>query len=336
MNKSPVIEEIAKELKCTVDEIKFRKNLSGTSTASVSEISWGKEKRVGILKQNTTKVEWLFYSKIASEYSVPAPKPIAFSKNSDMPWILIEKIPRGIHPKRWSKNHIEKAVKQLARFHAQFHNKEEEKIFDDFRKKTTIEWENTQKRLLDNIKRATQIAVNYEGKYPITKKEFDYVKKEINSKEFHERLLAGGTSLLHGDVWIYNFMQTPSCACLLDWQESFFGPPAWEFLYFYDLIPLLVDGFKIGTRVNPFTLDELIKIYHNEFKKAGGKMTLQQFRKSLKAAVSFQIAYFWARILKPYVINLHGGRYFIARTLRLLPSRKVMRAHFKNLLDISR
>lgn len=80
----------------------------------------------------------------------------------------------------------------------------------------------------------------------------------------------------------------------------------------------------------------MIKIYHTEFKKAGGKITLAKFRESLKAAVSFQIAYFWARILKPDVIHLHGGRYFIARTLRLLPSRKVMRDHFESLLDLSR
>ncbi|GAH96437.1 unnamed protein product, partial [marine sediment metagenome] len=35
--------------------------------------------------------------------------------------------------------------------------------------------------------------------------EFDYVKKNLKSKNFINDLLAGGTSLLHGDVWIYNF-----------------------------------------------------------------------------------------------------------------------------------
>ncbi|MCK5141637.1 MAG: hypothetical protein KAQ70_05540, partial [Candidatus Heimdallarchaeota archaeon] len=70
--------------------------------------------------------------------------------------------------------------------------------------------------------------------------------------------------------------------------------------------------------------------------KRGGKITLPKFKQSLKAAVSFQIAYFWAKILKPDVIHLHGGRYFIARTLRLLPSRKVMREHFKKLLELSK
>jgi len=336
LNQSPIIEELAKNLKCSVDDIKFRKNLTGKSTANVSEITWGKKKKVGILKQNTTKVEWLFYSKIASQFDVPAPAPITFSKSSDIPWILLEKIPRGAHPRKWTKEHMEKAIKELAGFHAQFHNKEDEKVFEDFRKKTTKEWKSTKKRLLENLKRASKIAVNYQGKYPITKSEFDYVMKNLKSKNYINDFLAGGTSLLHGDAWIYNFMNAPNCLCLLDWQECFFGPPAWEFLYFYDLIPLLIDGIKVSTRVNPFTFDELLKIYHSEFKKQGGKVTLPKFKQSIKAAVSFQIAYFWAKILKPDVIHLHGGRYFIARTLRLLPSRKVMREHFEKLLELSK
>ena len=54
MNTFPILDEIAKNLKVNPEEIKFRKDLAGTSTAKVSEISWGKSK-TGILKQNTTK-----------------------------------------------------------------------------------------------------------------------------------------------------------------------------------------------------------------------------------------------------------------------------------------
>ena len=334
MKYSPILEEVAKKLKCTPEDIKFKRNLVGTSTAKVSEITWDKGTKNGILKQNTTKVEWLFYSKIAMNYKVPAPFPIAFSKSSDLPWVLLEKIQRGVHPKKWEKPNIERALRELGYLNGQFLGRESEEEFEGFPKPFTQDWESTKARLVENLDKAINIAKQYKDKTPITKTELEKVKRTINSKDFLNDILINGTSLLHGATWTYNFMQSAKCSCLLDWQECSFSPPVLEFLHFYDLIPFHVEGVKISVKENPFTLDEMIKIYLESIRKNKGKIPLKDFKKSIKLAVAYHIAYHWAPILKPDVIYLHGGRYFVARTLRLLPSRRVMRSHFKNLISL--
>ncbi len=335
MNPSPILEEVAKKLKTPSEEIKIRRYLSGTSTAKVSEIRWEKDK-VGILKQNTTKVEWLFYSKIANKHNVPAPRVIAFSDTSDVPWVLISKIYRGVHPKKWDESNIDRAIKEIARLHAIFYNKEDNEEFEEFSKPFGVDWEKTKKGLIENLDRASKIALNYKSKTPLTKTELDKTKKIIKSKTFLADFLASGTTLLHGDTWSYNFMQSSQCiACLFDWQESFIGPPAWEILYFYDLLPFHIDGIKISLYDLPFSFDEVLKKYFDELEINGVKLKKVDFLKSLKAAVSFQIAYQWAPRLKPDVLYLRGGRYFVARSLRLLPSRSEMREYFKGLLAIS-
>ncbi len=326
--------EVAKKIKTSPEAIKVRKYLSGTSTAKVAEISWEKNK-TAILKQNTTKVEWLFYSKIASKYNVPAPRVIAVSKSSDVPWILISKIYRGVHPKKWDESNIKRALAEIARLHAQFYNKEDKKELEDFPKPFTIDWEKKKEDLIENLNKASKIAINYKGKTPLTKNDFEKAKKVIKSDTFVKDLLASGTSLLHGDTWTYNFMQSSQCiACLLDWQECFIGPPAWELLYFYDLLPFHVDGIKISLYELPFTFEEIAKIYFEEMEINGVKLKKADFLKSLKASVSLQIAQFWATQLKPDVLYLRGGRYFVARTLRLLPSRKEMRDYLKGLMSV--
>ena len=334
MKHSPILEELAKKLKCSPEEVKFKRDLVGTSTAKVSEITWDKGKKNGILKQNTTKVEWLFYSKIATNYKVPAPSPIAFSKSRDLPWILLEKIQRGVHPKKWEKENIERALKELGYLNGQFQGREDDDEFEGFPKPFTQDWDNIKERLIDNLDKAINIAKQYKETSPVTKTELEKVKKIINSKDFLENYLICGTSLLHCATWTYNFMQSSKCSCLLDWQESSFGPPIREFIHFYDLIPFHVEGVKISVKENPFTLDEMIKIYLEAFRKKKGKIQLRDFKKSIKPAVAFHLANHWAPILKPDVIYLHGGRYFVARTLRLLPSRRVMREHFKNLISL--
>jgi hypothetical protein len=339
LNYSPILEEVAKKIKTTPEDIKFKKDLAGTSTAQVSEITWNKGEKFGILKQNTTKVEWLFYSKIAKNYKVPAPFPIAFSKSSDVPWILLDKIYRGVHPKKWGRDNIDRALSELAGFHAQFLGREEEKEFSQFPKLLTKDWETTKEKLNSNIDRAINIASQYSEKTPVTKTEFERVKKTINSEGFIEDILFSGTTLLHGATWVYNFMQSKKCSYLLDWRECHFGAPATEILHFYDLFPFSVEGIfdiKISLREQVYTLDEIIKIYITAIRKNEGKILIKDFKKSIKASVAFHIAHHWAPILKPDVIYLHGGRYFVARTLRLLPSRRVMREHFKNLLAIGK
>ncbi|MFW9853193.1 MAG: hypothetical protein ACFFDS_09630 [Candidatus Thorarchaeota archaeon] len=334
MSFSPIIEEVAKKLKCKPEDIRFKKDLDGTSTARVSEVTWGKDK-IGILKQNTNKIEWLFYSKIAKNYKVPAPSPIAVSTSSDIPWILIEKIYRGIHPKKWEKNNIERALKELARFHAQFFNREEEKEFEQFPKLFTKEWDKTKDKLIKDLNKAIKIATQYKGKTPVTKTEFEQIKKKIKQEKFLNDILSVGTTLLHGATWCYNFMQSAKCSCLLDWKECFFGPPSLEILHFYDLLHFNVEGIKINLRSLPVTLDGLIKLYLSELKKKNITIKTSDFKETVKATVPFHFARQWAPILKPDVIYLHGGRYFVARTLRLLPSRKDIRQHYKDLLAYS-
>lgn len=331
MSFSPIVDEVAKNLKCKQEDIKFKRDLVGTSTAKVSEITWGKDK-VGILKQGVTKIEWLFYSRIVKNYKVPAPFPIAVSKSSDIPWILIEKISRGVHPKKWEKSNIERALKELAHFHSQFFSREEEKEFDQFPKLLTKDWDETKDKLIKDLNKAIKIASQYKGKTPVTKTEFEQIKKKIMKETFLKDMLAIGTTLLHGGTWCYNFMQSSKCTCLLDWKECFFGPPGWEILHFYDLLHFYVDGIKISLRELPVTLEGLIKLYVKELNKKNIAIKISDFRKTVKASIPFHFARQWAPILKPDVIYLHGGRYFVARTLRLLPSRKVIRQHYKDLL----
>ena len=121
MSNLSILDEVAQKLKTSSDQIRFRRELAGTSTAKVTEISWGKEKE-GILKQNTTKEEWIIYSNLAKKYKLPVPKIIAISKTSEIPWILLEKIPKNIHPKNWKKDNIEAALREVAKINSKFYN----------------------------------------------------------------------------------------------------------------------------------------------------------------------------------------------------------------------
>ncbi len=333
LNSLSILDEVAKKLKIDSKEIKFRKDLVGTSTAKVSEISWGKSK-IGILKQNTTKVEWLVYSKIATKHKIPTPKIIAISKSSDVPWILLEKIPKSIHPKDWTKENIEAALREIAKLHSKFYNKTDSKEFDNIPVVNEIEWKTIKSNLISNINKALKIAEHYEGKTPLTKTDLEIVKKDLNSKDFIKKFLSSGQTLIHGGTWTYNFLQTSSKIYLLDWQECVIAPPAWDFLHFYDLLPFHVEGFRVKLNELPFTFNELLKIYIDEMKKNKINIKLADFKKSLRAAVSIQIAHLWSPLLKPDVIYLKGGRYYISRTLRLWPSRKAVRQHFSDLLEI--
>ncbi|MHA1668441.1 MAG: phosphotransferase [Candidatus Heimdallarchaeaceae archaeon] len=327
-------EDIAKKLKVNPETIKVNKVLAGTSSAKVLDIEWGKEKKQGILKENTTKTEWLFYKLIAKNYDVPAPIPITISDTSEIPWILLNKVERGIHPKKWGKVEVEKAIKGLVKLHATFINKEEEKELEPFQKTFTKDWSKTKRILLENLDKAIKIAANYSTKTPVTKSEFEKVKKRIKAKNFTDSLLTCGTTLLHGETWTYNFTQSKECNCLIDWQECHVGPPAVEIVYFFDLLPFHVEGIKIGLKERPFSFDEIIKMYLAEMRKKGVKISLKDFKVTLQSAVFYQLARQWAPLLKPDVVYLKGGQYFVHRTLRLLPSRREMRKHFKNLLEL--
>lgn len=333
MNSLPILDEVAKKLKISAADIKFRKDLDGTSTAKVSEISWGKS-NTGILKQNTTKTEWIVYSKIAPKHKIPAPKVLAISRSSDVPWILLEKIPKSIHPKDWKEENIVSALKEIAKLHSKFYNITDKKEFSDFPRIDESEWKSVKANLQTNIKKALKIAENYKGKTPLTKTDLEIVKKDLNSKDFLEKLLSAGQTLNHGSTWTYNFMQTNSKIYLLDWQECIIAPPACDFIHFYDLLPFQAEGFRVKLNEIPFTLKELLKIYMDELKKNKVTIKMIDFKKSLRAAVSLQIANLWCPMLKPDVIYLKGGRYYISRSLRLWPSRKAVRQHFTDLLGI--
>ncbi|MHA1200171.1 MAG: phosphotransferase [Candidatus Heimdallarchaeaceae archaeon] len=333
MNSLPILDEVAKKLKVSVDDIKFRKDLVGTSTAKVSEISWGKSKN-GILKQNTTKTEWVVYSKIATKHKIPAPKVLAISQSSDVPWILLEKIPKSIHPKDWKEENIVSALKELAKLHSKFYNKTDIKELSELPRKDGSEWKSVKANLQTNIQKALKIAENYKDKTPLTKTDLETVKKDLNSKVFLENLLSAGQTMIHGGTWTYNFLQTNSKIYLLDWQECVIAPPACDFIHFYDLLPFQVEGFRVKLNEIPFTFKELQKIYLDELKKNKVTIKIADFKKSLRAAVSLQIAHHWCPMLKPDVIYLRGGRYYISRTLRLWPSRKAVRQHFTDLMGI--
>ena len=333
MNSLPILDEVAKKLKVSSEDIKFRKDLVGTSTAKVSEITWGKDK-IGILKQNTTKTEWWVYSKIATKHNIPAPKVLAKSQSSEVPWILLEKIPESIHPKDWKEEHIIRALKEIAKLHAQFYNKTDSIEFENIPKINFDEWGMLKNNLMDNLKKALKIADNYKGKTPLTKTDLETAKRDLNSKNYFERLFSTGTTLIHGGTWTYNFLQTKSKIYLLDWQECMIAPPACDFIHFYDLLPFHADEYRVQLSDIPFTLDELLKVYFEELKANKVNIKLVDFKKSLKAAVSLQIAHIWSPMLKPDVIYLKGGRYYISRTLRLWPSRKAVRDHFSDLMNI--
>ncbi len=333
MNSLPILEEVAKKLKISAEEIKFRKDLAGSSNAKVSEISWGKNKS-GILKQNTTKTEWLVYSKIAPKHQIPAPKVLAISQSSEVPWVLLEKIPESIHPKDWDKENIIRALKEIAKLHSQFYNNVEGAEFSDLPKIDQSEWKAISSELQNNIAKALKIAENYKGKTPLTKSDLEIVKKDLKSKDYLEKLLSTGITLIHGGTWTYNFLQTDSEIFILDWQECIIAPPSWDFIHFYDLLPFHVEGFRVQLNEIPLSFNELLKIYLDELKKNKVNIKPSEFKKSLKASVSLQIAHLWCPMLKPDVIYLKGGRYFISRSLRLWPSRKAVRQHFTNLLNI--
>ena len=333
MNSIPILDEVAKKLKISADAIKFHKDLVGSSNAKVSEISWDKDK-TGILKQNTTKTEWLVYSKIAKKYKIPAPKVLAISQSSEVPWILLEKIPSSIHPKDWSEEHIKAALKEIAKLHSKFYDNVDVKEFSDLPRIDENEWESVKEVLLGNIQKALKIAENYKGKTPLTKTDLETVKKDLKSKNFTDRLFATGLTLIHGGTWTYNFLQTNSKIYILDWQECVIAPPAWDFIHYYDLLPFQVEGFRVKLNTIPFTFKELLKVYMDELKKNKINIKLADFKKSLSAAVSLQIAQHWCPMLKPDVIYLRGGRYYVSRTLRLWPSRSAVRQHFTDLLSI--
>ena len=242
MNSLPILDEVAKKLKISSDKIKFGKDLVGTSTAKVSEISWGKDKS-GILKQNTTKTEWLVYSNITKKYKIPVPKVLAISQSSEVPWILLEKIPSSIHPKDWKEEHIVNALKEIANLHSKFCNNLDGKELTDLPRIDKEEWDITKNVLLDNIKKAIKITENYKGKTPLTKTDLEIVRKDIKSKTFVDNLFATGQTLTHGGTWTYNFLQSNSKVYLLDWQECIIAPPALDFIHFYDLLPFQAEGF---------------------------------------------------------------------------------------------
>ena len=334
MNSLPILEEVAKKLKISANEIDFKKDLVGSSNAKVSEIAWGKNNS-GILKQNTTKTEWLVYSKIAPKHTIPAPKVLAISQTAEVPWILLEKIPESIHPKDWKEGNIVRALKELAKLHSKFYNNVEGKEFSDLPIINQTEWKSWHSKMQNNIDKALKIAENYKGKTPLTKTDIEIAKKDLNSKNYLERLLSTDITLIHGGTWTYNFLQTNSKIYLLDWQECMIAPPAIDFIHFYDLLPFHAEGlFRVQLDDLPLTFNELLKIYLDEIKKNKVNIKISEFKKSLKAAVSLQIAHVWCPMLKPEVIYLRGGRYFISRSLRLWPSRKAVRQHFTDLLNI--
>jgi len=333
LNSLPILDEVAKKLRISSDEIKFGKELVGTSTAKISEIFWGKNK-TGILKQNTTKTEWLVYSKIAKKHTIPVPKVLAISQSSEVPWILLEKIPRSIHPKDWDENHIKAALKEIAKLHSKFCGKIDGKELVDLPRLDKEEWTITRDVLLKKIDKAIKIAENYKGKTPLTKTDLETVRKDLKNKNFADNLFATGQTLIHGGTWTYNFLQSNSKIYLLDWQECVIAPPAWDFIHFYDLLPFQVEGIRVSLNEIPFTFKELLKIYMDELKKNKTHIKLTDFKKSLRAAVSLQIAHLWCPMLKPDVIYLKGGRYFVSRSLRLWPSRKAVRQHFNDLMSI--
>ncbi len=333
MNSIPILDEVAKKLKVSADDIKFHKDLAGTSTAKVSEISWGKSK-TGILKQNTTKIEWIVYSKIAPKHKLPIPKILAISQSADVPWILLEKIPKNIHPKDWKEENIVSALKEIAKLHSKFYNITDSKEFSGLPRIDAEEWKSIKSILQSNINKALKIAEHYKGKTPLTKTDIEAVKKDLNSKTFIDNLLSAGTTLSHGGTWTYNFLQTSSKTYLLDWQECIIAPPACDFIHYYDLLPFQAEGFRVKLNDLPFTFKELLKIYMDELKKNKVTIKLADFKQSLRAAVSLQIARIWCPMLKPDVIYLKGGRYYVSRSLRLWPSRKAVRQHFTDLMGI--
>ena len=336
MLSDAILSEISQQFDCSKDEIRIIKRLKGTSSAETYQLRIGKEKINVIFKNQTTLNEWLFYKEIAPNYEVPAPKTLAISKTSDVLWIIIEKVAKGLHPKKWKKEDIKNALKAIACFHSKSYNKVELERFKDFPKLTIKEWSHKKKELYENLKRAKLVAKNYEDVIPITIEEIERVKKEISKPKYINSLQKSGISLLHGDTWIYNFMLTKNDLHIIDWQYCFFGPPALEILHFYDLLPFKIDGMKVGLREIPITLDEITDIYLRELSKNKIKIKKNDFMESMKAAIFFQLAHYWAPRLKPFTVYLQGGSYFIGRTLRLLPSRSKLRAHFKDLLDYTK
>jgi len=328
-----ILDEVAQKLKTSSDQIKFRRELAGTSTAKVTEISWGKEKE-GILKQNTTKEEWIIYSSLVKKYKLPVPKIIAISKTSEIPWILLEKIPKSIHPKNWNKDNIEAALREVAKINSKFYNNPILDTLEDLPNVNEENWKDIKRNLQNSIKKAIKITESHKGKTPLTTTNLETVRKDINSKDFLVRFLAAGRTLIHGGTWTYNFLQTSTKTYLLDWQESMIASPALDFVHFYDFLPIHAEGFRVRFSERPFTLEELQDIYFDELEKNKVKINKTKFKQSLKASISFQIAHIWAPMLKPDVILLRGGRYFIARSLRLWPSRKTMRQHYTDLMEI--
>ncbi|MCK4844989.1 MAG: hypothetical protein KAS95_04900, partial [Candidatus Heimdallarchaeota archaeon] len=188
MLSDAIISEISKQLDCSKDEIRITKKLHGKSSAKTYQLRIRKEKINVIFKDQTTLNEWLFYKEITPNYEVPAPKTIAISKSSDVPWILIEKVAKGLHPKKWTKEDITNALKAIACFHSKFYLKVEQKRFKDFPKLTIKEWSYKKKELCENLNKAKLVANNYEDVIPITIEEIERVKKEISKPNYLDSL----------------------------------------------------------------------------------------------------------------------------------------------------
>ncbi|MHA1686291.1 MAG: phosphotransferase [Candidatus Heimdallarchaeaceae archaeon] len=328
-------QEIAKKLGIDLSSIKRVKQYSGSSPASICEIILGEKKERAILKENTTKTEWIIYKTFSKYKELPLPKVLATSDRIEMPWILIRKVPRGIHPIKWKKTEFEKAIKTLAIVHAKFYDKPIEEELFDIRQITKDNWKETLVSLLERIEKATNIARMQKSSFPLTLEDIETIKELISEPNFPKRFFSVGQTLVHGDAWSYNFFISKAGTYLVDWQESKITSPAWEMLYFFDYSRIFVNGLKISLKPPQLTLEEITGLYLDELKSRGVTINSSDFEKALSAAAAFQIAYHWTKRVKPYAFYLRGGRYFINTVLRLFPDRKTVQRHFQELIEIA-
>ncbi len=331
-----ILNEIAKELNIDVEIIKVDKTIRGSSTTAIKQISLGENGELAILKERASYLEWFFYTNLTDKYNVPAPKLLASSKTSDGHWILLQKITKGLHPRKWGQKHFELAIRAIAQLHAQFYLKTEElkklgKVPEPLNKEN---WENTRQQLIEDLRKSANTAKNYEKNTIINAEEFETLIEKIENPKFLDNLLACGTTLVHGDSWIYNIFQNKEGVYFIDWEDYFIGPSIWELIYFYDLSHYFVDGVKITYRKNPLDLDVIVSFYLDELNKNGVELNVIDFNRSFKAGLVFHMAYYWGRKYKPFTLYLKGGRYFVKRVLRLLPSRDDLREHIEKLLKL--
>lgn len=329
-----ILNELCQKLNCNEEDLIIEeRNISLPSHFEFSSIVKWNDK-AAILKQDTNQREWLFYSQISQHYDVPVPEVYAYSDDKEVKWVLFKKIVKGIHPKKYEKKHIERAVQALAKLHSTFIEKHTDQLFKTIPKPYLKPWEEEKGILLANLEQGIRKAQNFYQSTPLDKEVFEQAKEDILSENFLEDLLACGNTLLHGDTWTYNFMQPKDEIYLLDWEQYFFGPSAYELIYFYDLLSLVVDGMKVELRDVPYEFEDIANMYINECKIHGWEIDRQAFSKSLKRAVSLQMAYHWATTVKPHSIYLKGGLHFVRRMLRLMPSLEETRTHLDKILKI--